>query len=141
MKAIYTAEATSIGGREGHIKSSDGVLDFEVKKPKVMGGKEDGYTNPEQLFAAGYAACFSGALRHVSLLRRLRLETSVTAKVSIGEKEEGNGFMLAVEMDVVITGVEQQVAEELVYEANQFCPYSNAIRGNVEVKLKVTAKN
>lgn len=141
MKAIYTAEATSIGGREGHIKSSDGVLDFEVKKPKVMGGKEDGYTNPEQLFAAGYAACFSGALSHVSLLRRLRLETSVTAKVSIGEKEEGNGFMLAVEMDVVITGVEQQVAEELVYEANQFCPYSNAIRGNVEVKLKVTAKN
>ena len=137
MNAFYTAAATSVGGREGHITSSDGVLDMDVRKPKAMGGKEDGYTNPEQLFAAGYAACFSGALNHVGLLRRLRIQSSVTAKVSIGPKDEDEGYQLAVEMDVVVPGVEQELAEELAHEAHLFCPYSNATRGNIEVKIIV----
>lgn len=137
---MYTAIATSVGGRDGHITSSDGVLDFEVKKPKEMGGRGGAYTNPEQLFAAGYAACFSGALSHVGLLRRLRIQSSVTAKVSIGQKEEGEGFQLAVEMDVVIPGIEQKLAEELAHEAHQFCPYSNATRGNIEVTIQVSTE-
>lgn len=140
MKVLYTAEAVSIGGREGHIKSSDGVLDMDVKKPKEMGGPGGLYTNPEQLFAAGYASCFSGALSHVGLLRRIRVQSSVTAKVSIGEKDTKDGFQLAVEMLVNIPGVEQKLAEELAHEAHQFCPYSNAIRNNVEAKLIVTNK-
>ena len=140
MEALYTAVATSVGGRDGHIKSSDGVLDFDVKKPVSMGGKEDGFTNPEQLFAAGYAACFNGALAHMALLRRIRPKASVTAKVSIGKNESGEGFMLAVEMEVNIPDVDQKTAEELAHEAHQFCPYSNAIRGNVEVKITVNSK-
>jgi len=140
MKTLYTAIVTSVGGRDGHITSSDGVLDFDVRKPKVMGGKEDGYTNPEQLFAAGYAACFSGALSYVGLLRRLRIQSSVTAKVSIGPKDDGEGFQLAVEMDVVIPDMEQKLAEELAHEAHLFCPYSNATRGNIEVIINVTGK-
>lgn len=138
MEAIYTAVATSVGGREGHVKSSDGVLDFDVKKPLEMGGKESGFTNPEQLFAAGYSACFSGALNHIALLRRLRITSSVTAKVSIGKKESGDGFQLAVEMDVNIPGIDQKTAEELAHEAHQFCPYSNATRGNIQVDVVVT---
>ncbi|MDH8700741.1 osmotically inducible protein OsmC [Dysgonomonadaceae bacterium PH5-43] len=140
MKALYTAIATSVGGRDGHITSSDGVLDFDVKKPKEMGGKGGNYTNPEQLFAAGYASCFSGALSHVGLLRRLRITSSVTAEVTIGEKDDGNGFMLAVVMNVNIPDVEQSVAEELAHEAHQFCPYSNATRGNIDVQIKVKGK-
>lgn len=136
MEALYTAVATSVGGRSGHVKSSDGVLDFEVRPPKEMGGPGGNYTNPEQLFAAGYSACFGSALNHVALLKRKRIESTVTAKVSIGKKEDG-GFMLAVEMDVKITGVEKKEAEELVKEAHQVCPYSNATRNNVEVTLKV----
>ena len=135
MKTLYTAVATSVGGRDGHVTSSDGVLNFDVKKPKAMGGKEDGFTNPEQLFAAGYAACFSGALSHMALLRRLRVQSSVTAKVSIGPKDVGEGFQLAVEMEVVIPDVEQKLAEELAEEAHQFCPYSNATRGNIDVQI------
>lgn len=138
MKAMYTTEATSIGGREGHVKSSDGVLDLDVRKPVEMGGKGGPYTNPEQLFAAGYASCFSGALSHVALLRRLRIQSAVTAKVSIGEKEGGVGFQLAVEMVVNIPDIDQKLAEELAYEAHQFCPYSNATRNNIEVDITVT---
>ncbi|MDR2036978.1 MAG: organic hydroperoxide resistance protein [Bacteroidales bacterium] len=136
MEALYTAVATSVGGRNGHVKSSDGLLDFEVKPPKEMGGPDGKYTNPEQLFAAGYSACFGSALNHVALLKRKRIESSITAKVSIGKKE-GGGFMLAVEMDVNIPGMDQKEAEELAAEAHQVCPYSNATRNNIEVKIKV----
>lgn len=140
MKPIYTAMATSIGGREGHVSSSDGVLNFEVRKPKEMGGPDAPYTNPEQLFAAGYAACYAGALNHKALLRRLRIKSSVTAKVSIGEKEDGDGFQIAVEMNVNIPGLDQKTAEELANEAHQFCPYSRATRGNIDVTIKVTTE-
>ncbi len=139
MDALYTAVATSVGGRSGHVKSSDGVLDFEVMPPKEMGGPGGPYTNPEQLFAAGYSACFGSAINHVALKQRKRVESAVTAKVSIGNKPEG-GFMLAVEMDVEMAGIDQKEAEELVKEAHKVCPYSNATRNNVVVTLKVTTK-
>jgi len=139
MEALYTAVATSVGGRNGQVKSSDGVLDFEVRPPVEMGGKGGPYTNPEQLFAAGYAACFGSAINHVALQKRLKVESVVTARVSIGNKE-GGGFKLAVEMDVNIPQIDQKEAEELVKEAHQVCPYSNATRNNVEVTLKVTTK-
>ncbi|WP_029904308.1 organic hydroperoxide resistance protein [Prevotella sp. 10(H)] len=140
MEKLYTAVATSTGGRSGHVKSSDGVLDLEVRPPKEMGGPGGNYTNPEQLFAAGYSACFGSALSHVSLEKKIHIRPEVTAKVSIGKKE-GGGFQLAVEMDVHMTGMSQQEAEELVKEAHQTCPYSNATRGNVEVTLNVTVSD
>ncbi len=137
METLYTAIATSVGGRSGHVRSSDGILDFEVRPPREMGGTAGLFTNPEQLFAAGYSACFGSALNHVALLKKKRIDSSVTAKVSIGKKTDG-GFQLAVEMDVNISGVGQEEAEELVREAHQVCPYSNATRNNIEVTLKTT---
>ncbi|MBD8346673.1 MULTISPECIES: organic hydroperoxide resistance protein [unclassified Dysgonomonas] len=137
MEALYTAVATSVGGRNGNVKSSDGVLNFEVKPPKEMGGPGGAFTNPEQLFAAGYSACFGSALNHVALLKKRKVVPTITAKVSIGKKDDG-GFQLAVEMDVNIPGIDQKDAEELVHEAHQVCPYSNATRNNIEVKLNVT---
>lgn len=137
MEALYTAVATSVGGRNGNVKSSDGILNLEVKPPKEMGGPGGAFTNPEQLFAAGYSACFGSALNHVALLKKRKVVPSVTAKVSIGKKDDG-GFQLAVEMDINIPGIDQKDAEELVHEAHQVCPYSNATRNNIEVKLNVT---
>lgn len=137
MEALYTAVATSVGGRNGNVKSSDRVLNFEVKPPKEMGGPGGAFTNPEQLFAAGYSACFGSALNHVALLKKRKVVPTITAKVSIGKKDDG-GFQLAVEMDVNIPGIDQKDAEELVHEAHQVCPYSNATRNNIEVKLNVT---
>ncbi|NDV46829.1 organic hydroperoxide resistance protein [Paludibacter sp. 221] len=139
MKALYTAVATTIGGRAGHVKSSDGLLDFDLRPPKEMGGPDGAYTNPEQLFAAGYSACFGSALSHVALEKKIRIKPDVTAKVSIGNKE-GGGFMLAVEMDINIPEVDQKTAEELAKEAHQICPYSNATRNNIDVKLNVKGK-
>lgn len=139
MDVLYTAVVTSTGGRNGQVKSSDGVLNFEVRPPVEMGGKDGGYTNPEQLFAAGYAACFGSALNHVALQKRMKIEPVVTARVSIGKKD-GGGFQLAVEMDVNILQIDQKEAEELVKEAHQVCPYSNATRNNIEVKLQVITK-
>lgn len=139
MESMYTAVATSVGGRNGNVKSSDGVLDLEVKPPKEMGGPGGAFTNPEQLFAAGYSACFGSALNYVALLKNKKVVPTVTAKVSIGKKDDG-GFQLAVEMDVNIPGIDQKEAEELVKEAHQVCPYSNATRNNIEVTLSVTTK-
>ncbi len=139
MEALYTAVATSVGGRSGHVKSSDGIIDLEVRPPAGMGGPAGKYANPELLFAAGYSACFGSALAHVALQRKLpHLDSSVTARVSIGRNDAG-GFQLAVEMDVEIKGVDQPTANDLVQMAHQVCPYSNATRGNVEVTLKATA--
>lgn len=138
MKVLYTAEATATGGRNGQVKSSDGVLDLEVRMPKALGGAQDGYTNPEQLFAAGYSACFDSALNLVIKTGKITTGiTTVTAAVSIGQNDTG-GFGLAVKMEVNIPGVDQQQAEELVEKAHQICPYSNATRGNIEVALSVT---
>ncbi len=137
MKAIYTATATATGdGRNGHATSEDGILDVDVRVPKEMGGP-GGATNPEQLFAAGYAACFHSALKLVGSGQAADLTGSeVSASVSIGMLDSG-GFGLAVELDVVIPALDHDAALALVEQAHQVCPYSNATRGNVEVKLQV----
>ena len=138
-KALYTAKATAQGGRKGTVTSSDGTIDFELSMPKSLGGQEkEGSTNPEQLFAAGYSACFDSALQLVASQAKKAIESVITAKVSIGK--EGEGFGLAVQLDVEIKGVDQEEAEELVHKAHQVCPYSRATRNNIEVTLNTTAK-
>jgi Ohr subfamily peroxiredoxin len=138
MKAMYTAEATATGGRNGHVKSSNDVLNLEVRSPKALGGTNDDYTNPEMLFAAGYAACFDNALNLVIKNGKVNTgETSVNAKISIGQIETGR-YGLAAELVVNIPEVTLDVAQELAEQAHQVCPYSNATRGNIEVKLSVT---
>lgn len=139
MTPIYTATAVSTGdARNGHVQSSDGHLDADVRIPKEMGGP-GGATNPEQLFAAGYAACFHSALKLVA--GRVKADTTdseVVADVSIGDNGTG-GFGLAVALEVTLPGVDEATAHELVEQAHQVCPYSNATRGNVEVTLSVVS--
>ena len=138
MKSMYTAVASATGGRNGQIKSDNGVLDLEVRAPKAMGGANDDYTNPEQLFAAGYAACFDSALNHITRLEKVQTGvTSVTAKVSIGSLE-GGAFGLAVELAVNIPDVSIEEAQRLTERAHQVCPYSNATRNNIVVELTTT---
>ncbi|WP_194074455.1 organic hydroperoxide resistance protein [Paracnuella aquatica] len=138
IKPVYTAVATATGGRNGHVQSDNGVLDLQVRTPKAMGGANDDYTNPEQIFAAGYSACFDSALNLVARQQRIKTgETAITAKVSIGPNETG-GYGLAVELLVNIPGVNMEEAQQLADKAHQVCPYSNALRNNVEVKITVT---
>ncbi|MDL2265670.1 organic hydroperoxide resistance protein [Parabacteroides sp. OttesenSCG-928-G07] len=137
MESIYTASATSIGGRSGSIKSTDGVINLELRPPKEMGGPGGNYTNPEQLFAAGYAACFAGAYTHVALSKDIRVRPEVTAHVTINKVSDG--FKLSVVMDIRVKGISQKEAEELAEGAHAFCPYSRATKGNIDVKLHVTA--
>jgi osmotically inducible protein OsmC len=137
MEPVYTATAASTGeGRNGHIQSSDGILDLDVRTPKEMGG-EGGATNPEQLFAAGYAACFHSALKAIGKRAGADMtDSEVVADVSIGENGQ-DGYALAVELEVTLAHVERDQARELVEQAHQVCPYSNATRGNIEVTLSV----
>ncbi len=138
MKTLYTTSVTAKGGRDGHVKSENGILELDVRTPKALGGASDDFANPEMLFAAGYSACFDSALNLV--IRKSRIETgetTVNAKVSIGQIEN-DGFGLAVELDVNIPGVSQEEAQSLIEKAHQVCPYSNATRNNIEVKLAVT---
>lgn len=138
MKTLYTTQVTAQGGRNGHVKSENGVLELDVRMPKALGGSTDDFANPEMLFAAGYSACFDSALNRVITLSKVKTgETTVTAKVSIGQIENG-GFGLAAELDVNIPGVSLEEAQSLVEKAHQICPYSNATRNNMEVKLSVT---
>ena len=138
MKTLYTTSVTAKGGRDGHVKSENGILELDVRTPKALGGGSDDFTNPEMLFAAGYSACFDSALNLV--IKRSKMETgetTVQAKVSIGQIENG-GFGLAVELDVNVPGVSLEEAQSLVEQAHQVCPYSNATRNNIEVQLAVT---
>ena len=136
IEIIYTAEATATGaGREGRTSTSDGHLDVNLNVPVELGGGGGAGTNPEQLFAAGYAACFHNAVKLTG--RRARLSTvdsRVTARVGIGRRSEG-GYGLAVELDVLLPELGREEAEDLVAKADKVCPYSNAIRGNVDIKL------
>jgi osmotically inducible protein OsmC len=135
---VYTAVATSTGdGRNGHVRTDDGLVDTDVRTPKEMGG-EGGATNPEQLFASGYAACFHSALKATSKVHGVNVvDSAVTAEVGIGSNGKG-GFELAVTLHVEIGGgVSQEDAEKAVEVAHHVCPYSNATRGNIEVKLEV----
>ena len=136
-KILYTAHATSTGGREGSSKSSDGVLDVKLTTPKEMGGNGATGTNPEQLFAAGYSACFLGAMKHVASTQKKTLpaDTKIDADVGIGQIP--NGFGIKVDMAISIPGMDRAEAEKLVEAAHVVCPYSNATRGNIDVNLKV----
>jgi Ohr subfamily peroxiredoxin len=137
VDALYTAEATAIGdGRNGEVHSSDGVIDEKLSTPKELGGPGGLHTNPEQLFAAGYAACFHSALRGVARKDGITLheDTSVNARVGIGPNGSG-GFGLTVALVATLPGVEAAKADELVAAAHQVCPYSNATRGNVDVDV------
>ena len=136
-KILYTAHATSTGGRSGSSKSDDGALQVTLTTPKELGGDGAAGTNPEQLFAAGYSACFLGALKHVAMLQKITLpaDTSIDAQVGIGAIPAGFGIKVA--MAVSIPGMERAAAEKLVQTAHGVCPYSNATRGNIDVDLKV----
>lgn len=136
VQVLYTAEATAVGGREGHIKSSDGVLEAKLALPKQLGGPGGAATNPEQLFAAGYAACFESAVRFVAREQKVALtETAVTAQVGVGPRAAG-GFGLTVALKVSLPGVDRTVAEGLVkFAHDNICPYSHATRGNVGVSV------
>ncbi|MBM2616167.1 organic hydroperoxide resistance protein [Actinoplanes sp. LDG1-06] len=140
MSAIYTASATASGdGRNGHVRSSDGVLDFDLAVPKEMGGPGGAHSNPEQLFAAGYAACFHGALKLVARNEKIELtDTAITVDVGIGPKTDGTpGFQLNATIEAELAGVDDATAQKLIEAAHQVCPYSNATRGNIDVKLSV----
>src|ERR1700748_1793363 len=134
IEVVYTTESTATGGgRDGHVKSEDGRIDLETRPPKAMGGNGEG-TNPEQLFSAGYAACFLGALRLVAGKAKVKLDdaTNVTVDIGFGKDSEG-GFGLTGQIVGFLPGVDQSVAEDLVEQAHQVCPYSKATRGNIEV--------
>jgi len=137
MKVLYTAEATATGGREGRVRSTDGAIDLDLAIPKELGGPGGVASNPEQLFAAGFAACFDNALRLVARRAKVALgQASVTARVGIGPNET-RGFQLSVELHVRVPDVDDDVAQQLVAAAHQVCPYSNAVRGNVDVQIVV----
>ena len=138
MNAIYTAEALSTGqGREGRVATSDGSLDLTMAPPKELGGSGAG-TNPEQLFAAGFAACFHSALQAVARSRKTKVEnSSVGGRVTIGSNGEG-GYQLAVVLEVIIPEMPHDQARELADAAHLLCPYSNATRGNIEVTVVVS---
>lgn len=137
QKILYTAHATAQAGRDGKVASDDGKLDVVVNPPREMGGNGAG-TNPEQLFAAGYAACFGSALMHVARAQKINPgAVAITAHVGIGPLEGGVGFGLTVELSAHVPELPREQAEALVHAAHQVCPYSNATRGNITVKLGV----
>jgi Ohr subfamily peroxiredoxin len=139
MKILYTAHATATGGRTGEAKSSDGQLAVKLVTVKELGGPGGDGTNPEQLFAAGYSACFLSALKLVAGQQKKALpaDASISADVGIGPQDSGVGFGLAVTLNVSIPGMDRAEAEKLVEATHQVCPYSNATRGNVDVKLNL----
>jgi len=133
-KVLYTAKARTTGGRDGRAVSDDGLLDVKLAPPKELGGM-GGATNPEQLFAAGYSACFMGALKHVAGMKKVAVpaDASIEASVDIGPIPQG--FGIAVQMTINLPGLDRAVAQDLVDTAHQVCPYSNATRGNIVVEL------
>ena len=137
LEILYTAEATATGGREGHARSSDGRIDVDLDVPTEMGGPGGPGTNPEQLFAAGYAACFQSSLLRFAAGRRVDVSGSrITARVGIGPLSTG-GFGLAAALDLEAPGISRADAVELMERAHEACPYSRATRGNIDVTLTV----
>lgn len=140
MKTLYQTQVTAEGGRAGHVRSADGTLDLPLSLPRELGGAGGAATNPEQLFAAGYAACFENAVLHVARGKQVKLaSTSVTATVGIGPREDG-GFALTVSLAATLGGVDQATAEALVAAAHGVCPYSHAVRGNIDVQLNTVTR-
>ncbi len=138
VNVLYTTSATADGGRDGHARTTDGTLDVTLSTPKELGGGGGPGNNPEQLFAAGYSACFLGAMKFVASQGgpKVPANTTVNATVGMGPRSEG-GFGIDVELAVSLPGLERAEAEALVDKAHQVCPYSNATRNNVPVRLKV----
>jgi Ohr subfamily peroxiredoxin len=141
MKPLYTSTVTATGGRgDGSAKSADGLVDLRIGTPKELGGKDDGY-NPEQLFAAGYSNCYLGAIKYVAGKEtppvKIAPDSTVTAKVTLGARDDGGGFEIACEMDVHLPGVDKAKAEEIAKKAHVVCPYSWSIRNNIAVKTTV----
>jgi len=136
VNVLYRTSATSTGGREGHSRTEDGRVELQLSTPKELGGAGGPGTNPEQLFAAGYSACFLGALKVAAQQLKLRIPADATVKatVGIGPRSEG-GFGITADLTVSLPGVDRADAQKLVDSAHQICPYSNAIRGNVEVNV------
>ena len=135
MKTLYTAVSRAHGGRDGHVRSSDGIIDLDLRTPKEMGGPGGTGTNPEQLFASGYAACFESAMRVLARKQKLPLaDASVTGHVSFNVTEQGK-YVHSVELHGKVDGLSREEAEALMRAAHEVCPYSNATRGNVDVKL------
>jgi Ohr subfamily peroxiredoxin len=138
MKTLYTATATAHGGREGHVQTDDGLFSADLRLPKSMGGPGGAGTNPEQLFAAGYAACFESALRLVARLQKKALKDAhITAQVTLNATDEGK-YVLGVSLSGKLDGVSQEEAQALMEAAHQVCPYSNATRANIEVKVSAS---
>lgn len=133
-KVLYTAKAHTTGGRDGRSVTDDGLLDVKLSPPKAMGGAGNA-TNPEQLFAAGYSACFMGALKHVAGMKKIAVpaDASIDASVDIGPIPAG--FGIAAKLMISLPGLDRTVAQDLVDTAHQVCPYSNATRGNIDVEL------
>ncbi len=141
MKVLYRTEATAIGGRTGKAATKDGAFSVSLVTPKELGGPGGEGNNPEQLFAAGYAACFLGAMKFVANQKKLKLadDSNVTAEVGIGPRDDGKGFGLDVELKVSLPGIEPAVAKEIVDQAHIVCPYSNATRNGLDVRLSLAA--
>ena len=137
MKVLYTADATATGGREGRVRSTDGALDLDLAIPKELGGPGGVASNPEQLLAAGYAACFENAVRLVARRKKVPVgQSSVTARVGTGPDGSG-GCALSAELHVRLPDLDEEVAEQLAADAHRVCPFSNALRGNVDVTIVV----
>ncbi len=135
MKILYKAKAVAVGGRDGQVSVENSPVRFEMASPSELGGTKGVGFNPEQLFAAGYAACFGSALQHVFKVKRLTVATpEVHASVGIGRNDAG-GYSLAVDITAVFHGIDQATADSLVIDAHQVCPYSNATRGNIDVNV------
>ncbi len=139
MKILYTAKSTATGGREGAASSDDGALKVKLSTPKALGGAGGDGTNPEQMFAAGYSACFIGAMKAVGAREKIAVpaDPTITATVGIGPRDDGQGFGLDVELAITLPGMDRAAAEDLIAKAHQICPYSNATRGNIDVRLKL----
>lgn len=139
MSVLYQAVATATGGRNGHVRSSDGILDLDLSMPKALGGPGKPFPNPEMLFAAGYAACFENAVLHVARLEKLQpTSTEVEARVGLVRRDPV-GFALTVSLRVTVKGLSSEEARNLVSRAHEICPYSNAVRNNIAVEIEVIA--
>ena len=134
-KVLYTAHATATGGRDGRAVSSDGALDVQLSVPHELGGAGGPGTNPEQLFAIGYAACFIGAMKAVGAREKIKVPDDVAIESKVGIGPAGSAFAIAVELKIELPGLDRETAQKLVETAHQVCPYSNATRGNVDVVL------
>ncbi|EKE87678.1 organic hydroperoxide resistance protein [Idiomarina xiamenensis] len=134
---LYTAIATATGGRTGSARSDDGKLDIELSTPKQLGGAGGDGSNPEQLFAAGYSACFIGALQHVAASQKIKLGNNVQVTGEVGIGPAGAGFALTVKLLVKLPDLDKASAQQLADQAHQVCPYSNATRGNIDVTIEV----